>query len=64
MGCVNIGVLLNGLQEFVAFRKRRNMMLRYRRNQVLLPFSFWPEIAARADGPNIYELRSYTLKVS
>jgi hypothetical protein len=38
------------------------MMLRSRRNQILLPFSFWPEIAPR-EGPNIYELRSYTLKV-
>jgi len=47
--------------EFTEFRKKRNQMLRYRRNQILLAFSFWPPIEGR-EGPNIYELRSYTLK--
>ena len=38
-------------------------MLRSRKNQILLSFSFWPELTAR-EGPNIYEMRSYTLKVT
>jgi len=49
-------------QEFTLFRRRRNALLRERRNQILLAFSFWPEIKARG-GQHIYELRSYTLKV-
>jgi len=53
--------ILRQNEDFIAFRRRRNMMLRSRKNQILLAFSFWPEIAARA-GPNIYELRSYTLR--
>jgi len=53
--------IVRSKEEFVAFRRRRNMLLRSRRNQILLAFSFWPEIAARS-GPNIYELRSYLLK--
>ncbi|KAL4224175.1 Nipsnap [Mactra antiquata] len=48
-------------RDFIEFRKARNKMLRARRNQVLLSFSFWPELTAR-EGPNIYEMRSYTLK--
>ncbi|KAK3775425.1 hypothetical protein RRG08_010217 [Elysia crispata] len=48
-------------KEFIDVRKQRNMMLRSRRNQILLAFSFWPHIAPR-EGSNIYELRSYTLK--
>lgn len=48
-------------KDFIEFRKARNKMLRSRKNQILLAFSFWPEIAPRP--PNhIYELRSYTLK--
>ncbi len=50
------------LQEFVDFRINRNKMLRSRKNQILLAFSFWGEIEERK-GPNIYELRSYVLKV-
>lgn len=38
-------------------------MLLSRRNQLLLEFSFWNEPVPRA-GPNIYELRSYQLRVS
>jgi len=49
-------------QEYTAFRRRRNALLRERRNQILLAFSFWPEIKPRS-GKHIYELRSYTLKV-
>ncbi|GFO46434.1 protein nipsnap-like [Plakobranchus ocellatus] len=48
-------------QDFLDLRKHRNTLLRSRRNQILLAFSFWPHIAPR-DGSNIYELRSYTLK--
>lgn len=38
-------------------------MLMSRRNQLLLEFSFWNEPLPR-EGPNIYELRSYQLRVS
>lgn len=38
-------------------------MLISRRNQLLLEFSFWNEPLPRP-GPNIYELRTYHLKVS
>lgn len=38
-------------------------MLLSRKNQLLLEFSFWNEPVPRA-GPNIYELRSYQLRVS
>ncbi|KAK7088707.1 protein NipSnap-like isoform X1 [Littorina saxatilis] len=48
-------------QDFIEFRKNRNKMLRYRKNQILLAFSFWPELKPRPPS-NIYELRSYTLK--
>lgn len=37
-------------------------MLLSRRNQLLLEFSFWNEPLPRP-GPNIYELRTYKLKV-
>jgi hypothetical protein len=53
--------ILRQNKDFLEFRRRRNPMLRSRQNQILLAFSFWPEIAARS-GPNIYELRSYRLK--
>ncbi|XP_046550104.1 protein NipSnap-like isoform X1 [Haliotis rubra] len=48
-------------QDFIKFRKNRNKMLRSRRNQILLAFSFWPELKPR-EGKSIYELRSYVLK--
>lgn len=50
-------------QEYVEFRKERAKMLLSRRNQLLLEFSFWNEPLPRP-GPNIYELRTYHLKVS
>lgn len=53
--------ILRGTEEYTAFRRRRNALLRERRNQILLAFSFWPEITPRS-GQHIYELRSYTLK--
>lgn len=49
-------------QEYLEFRKERSQMLLSRRNQMLLEFSFWNEPQPRA-GPNIYELRTYKLKV-
>ena len=49
-------------QEFLDFRQRRNQMLRYRKNQILLAFSFWGPIEPR-EPKWTYELRSYTLKV-
>lgn len=51
------------LQEYLEFRKERSKMLLSRRNQLLLEFSFWNEPLPRA-GPNIYELRTYKLKVN
>lgn len=50
-------------QEFTAYRKERGKMLMSRKNQLLLEFSFWNEPVPR-EGPNIYELRSYQLRVS
>uniref|UniRef100_A0A452F8D7 Nipsnap homolog 2 n=1 Tax=Capra hircus TaxID=9925 RepID=A0A452F8D7_CAPHI len=50
-------------QEFSEFRKARSNMLLSRKNQLLLEFSFWNEPIPRS-GPNIYELRSYQLRVS
>lgn len=50
-------------QDFTKYRKERGKMLLSRRNQLLLEFSFWNEPVPR-DGPNIYELRSYQLRVS
>lgn len=50
-------------QEYIEFRKERAKMLISRRNQLLLEFSFWNEPLPRP-GPNIYELRTYHLKVS
>lgn len=51
------------LQEYLEFRKERAKMLLSRQNQLLLEFSFWNEPQPRR-GPNIYELRTYNLKVS
>ncbi|XP_050408010.1 protein NipSnap isoform X2 [Patella vulgata] len=48
-------------KEFIDYRKHRNHMLRSRKNQILLSFSFWPKPVPR-EPSNIYELRSYTLK--
>jgi hypothetical protein len=50
-------------QEFMKYREERGKMLLSRRNQLLLEFSFWNEPIPRK-GPNIYELRSYQLRVS
>jgi len=47
--------------EFVEFRKNRAKMLRSRKNQILLQFTYWGGLKVRP-GKNLYELRSYTLK--
>ncbi|XP_005104300.1 protein NipSnap isoform X2 [Aplysia californica] len=57
----NANMIYRTDSDFVEFRKQRNAMLRSRRNQILLAFSFWPAIQPR-DPSHIYELRSYTLK--
>lgn len=49
-------------KEYIEFRRERAKMLHSRRNQLLLEFSFWNEPLPRP-GPNIYELRTYHLKV-
>lgn len=48
--------------EFTEFRQSRNKMLRSRRNQIMLAFSFWGDVPLSREGDNIYELRTYTLK--
>ncbi|CAC5421467.1 unnamed protein product [Mytilus coruscus] len=48
-------------RDFIEYRLARNKMLRSRKNQILLAFSFWPKLEPR-NGKNIYEMRSYTLK--
>ncbi|KAK2538076.1 hypothetical protein Q9966_005838 [Columba livia] len=60
MDCMN---KLKQNKEYLEFRKERSRMLLSRRNQLLLEFSFWNEPLPR-QGPNIYELRTYKLKVS
>lgn len=49
-------------KDFLEFRSKRNKMLRSRRNQILLRFSFWPRETPSPDRSHIYELRSYVLK--
>ena len=48
-------------KDFIEFRIARNKMLRSRKNQILLGFSFWPKPEPRQE-KSIYEMRSYTLK--
>uniref|UniRef100_A0A669CMU6 Nipsnap homolog 2 n=1 Tax=Oreochromis niloticus TaxID=8128 RepID=A0A669CMU6_ORENI len=50
-------------KKFMEYRNERGKMLLSRRNQLLLEFSFWNEPVPRP-GPNIYELRSYQLRVT
>ena len=50
------------VQAFKEYRKKRNPMLRGRKNEILLPFKFWGEIEPRED-KWIYEMRSYALEV-
>ena len=51
------------LQDILDYRLERNTMLRSRYNQILLRFGFW-EFKKEREGNNMYELRSYDLKVS
>ncbi|XP_069616160.1 protein NipSnap homolog 1 isoform X2 [Ranitomeya imitator] len=60
MDCMN---KLKNNKEYLAFREERSRMLLSRRNQLLLEFSFWNEPTPRK-GPNIYELRTYRLKLT
>ena len=62
-GCRGVWPRPCWMQEFVDYRNERGKMLLSRRNQLLLEFSFWNEPVARP-GPNIYELRSYQLRVN
>ncbi|OAF69447.1 Glioblastoma-amplified sequence [Intoshia linei] len=48
-------------KDFLDFRRNRNKMLRFRRNEILLGFNFWPKLTQRT-GCNIYDIRSYFLK--
>ncbi|XP_077571906.1 protein NipSnap homolog 1 isoform X1 [Stigmatopora nigra] len=47
--------------EYLQLCRERAKMLNSRRNQLLSEFTFWKEPHPRP-GPNIYELRSYSLK--
>lgn len=49
-------------KDIVEYAQRRNAMLRCRKNQICLPFSFWPEPSPNRGSKNLYELRSYTLR--
>uniref|UniRef100_A0A3Q3FDK7 Nipsnap homolog 1 (C. elegans) n=1 Tax=Kryptolebias marmoratus TaxID=37003 RepID=A0A3Q3FDK7_KRYMA len=53
---------LKANKEYLELQKERAQMLLSRQNQLLLEFSFWNEPLPR-QGPNIYELRTYKLKV-
>jgi len=48
-------------KAFIDYRKARNKMLNGRANQICLKFDFWPDLEPRT-GPNLYELRTYSLK--
>nr|CAH8854533.1 unnamed protein product [Trichobilharzia regenti] len=55
--------LMNNNKEFVECQQKLNSFLHSRRNQICLPFSFWPSPKPTKEGAdNIYELRSYHLK--
>lgn len=62
LSSLNTAVMLP-VQEFMDYRTERGKMLLSRRNQLLLEFSFWNEPVPR-EGSNIYELRSYQLRVT
>lgn len=48
-------------QNYQLLLKERGNYLRSRHLQYLLAFSYWPPLEKRK-GPNIYEIRSYSLK--
>ncbi|KAI5722277.1 hypothetical protein M8J76_006215 [Diaphorina citri] len=49
-------------QEFQVLHKEQGQTVRSRHLQYLLAFSYWPAIETRSGAPNIYEVRSYSLK--
>lgn len=51
----------NLFQAYQRLLKERGNYLRSRHLQYLLAFSYWPPLVKRTD-PNIYEIRSYSLK--
>lgn len=53
---------MSNLVWYREMRQKRSHMLLARRNQLLFEFSFWNSPEPRP-GPNIYELRTYKLKV-
>ncbi|VDP89382.1 unnamed protein product [Echinostoma caproni] len=50
-------------EDIIEYKQKRNSMLCSRKNQVCLPFSYWPEPVPCRNGSNLYELRSYTLRL-
>ena len=50
-------------QEYLDYKKQRGEMMIERTNSLLLPFAFWGDPPKREPG-NLYELRSYHLRVS
>jgi len=56
-------IILNKQCWYTEMRYERSKMINSRTNQLLYEFSFWNEVTPRK-GPNIYELRSYHLRVS
>lgn len=57
----NMSELLWKDEEYLQYKKKRGEMLVSRRNELLLPFSFWP-VPQERDPGNLYELRSYHLR--
>ena len=55
--------MLSEAKWYQDVRAKRSKMLLSRSNQLLYEFSFWNEVVPR-DGPNVYELRTYFLKVN
>jgi len=54
---------LNDDKEWMTLRRSRSQLLNSRGNQVLMAFTYWkPQFDHLSD--KIFELRSYTLKVS
>jgi len=53
---------LRNSSEFNKLNKEVAKCLNNRHNQVLLPFSFWPDVYMRKENNHIYELRTYDLK--
>ncbi|CAH8551257.1 unnamed protein product [Heterobilharzia americana] len=55
--------LLRNNKDLFHYQQKLDSLLQSRKNQVCLPFSYWPDPEPRGDSiENIYELRSYHLK--